>query len=55
LAVNRKRVYRVCRVEALTVQRRKRKQVAASPRQAMAVPTRANERWSIGVVALWSR
>jgi putative transposase len=54
-AVNRKRVYRIYREEALSVRRRKRKQVAASPRQAMPVPARANGRWSIGVVALWSR
>lgn len=45
--VNRKRVYRIYREEALTVRRRRRKQVAAAPRQAIAVPTRANERWSI--------
>jgi putative transposase len=46
-SVNRKRVYRIYREEALTVRRRRRKQVAAAPRQVMAVPTRANERWSI--------
>ena len=49
--VNRKRVYRIYREEALSVRRRKRKQVAASPRQAMAIPTRANERWSIDFMA----
>jgi putative transposase len=50
-AVNRKRVYRIYREEALSVRRRKRKQVAASPRQAMPVPARANERWSIDFMA----
>jgi putative transposase len=46
-AVNRKRVYRIYREEELSVRRRKRKQVAAAPRQALVVPSQANERWSI--------
>jgi putative transposase len=50
-AVNRKRVYRIYREEALSVRRRKRKQVAASPRQAIVVPERANERWSMDFMA----
>ena len=49
--VNRKRVYRIYREEALSVRRRRRKQVAAAPREAMPVPTRANERWSIDFMA----
>jgi putative transposase len=42
---NRKRVYRIYREEALSVRRRKRKQVAVSPRQAIVVPS---ERMSAG-------
>ena len=49
--VNRKRVYRIYREEELSVRRRKRKQVAAAPRQALVVPSRANERWSIDFMA----
>ena len=49
--INRKRVYRIYREEALTVRRRRRKQVAAAPRQAIALPTRTNERWSIDFMA----
>jgi len=50
-AVNRKRVYRIYREEALSVRRRRRKQVAAAPRQAMPLPTRSNERWSLDFMA----
>ena len=50
-AVNRKRVYRIYREEALSVRRRRRKQVAAAPRQAMPLPLRPNERWSLDFMA----
>jgi putative transposase len=50
-AVNRKRVYRIYREEALSVRRRRRKQVAAAPRQAMPLPMRSNERWSLDFMA----
>jgi hypothetical protein len=50
-AVNRKRVYRIYREEALSVRRRRRKQVAAAPRQAMPLPLRSNERWSLDFMA----
>lgn len=48
--VNRKRVQRVYQEEGLQVRRRKRKRRAVVPRVPMAVPTRANERWSMDVV-----
>jgi putative transposase len=46
-AVNRKRVYRLYCEEGLKIRRRRRKQVAAAPREKLAAPTRANERWSM--------
>jgi putative transposase len=46
-AVNRKRVYRLYCEEGLRIRRRRRKQVAAAPREKIAGPTRANERWSM--------
>ena len=48
---NRKRTYRIYREEKLTVRRRRRKRVAAAPREAMAVPSRPNVRWSMDFVA----
>jgi putative transposase len=45
--VNRKRVYRLYCEEGLRIRRRRRKQVAAAPREKIAAPTRANERWSM--------
>jgi putative transposase len=47
--VNLKRVYRVYRREGLMVKRRKRKRVAL-PRAPMALPSRANERWSMDFI-----
>ena len=49
--VNRKRVYRIYREEQLTVRRRRRKRVAAAPREALPVPERPNERWSMDFMA----
>jgi putative transposase len=49
--VNRKRVYRIYREEQLSVRRKKRKRVAAAPREALALPERANDRWSVDFVA----
>jgi putative transposase len=46
-AVNHKRVYRLYRTAGLAVRRRKRKRVAASQRQRLSLPVRANERWSM--------
>jgi hypothetical protein len=47
--VNWKRVYRVCREEGLTVQRRRRKRIAV-PRQPMPIPRVPNERRSMHFV-----
>lgn len=45
--VNHKRVYRLYRLEGLTLRRRNRKKRAAVPRIPLAVPSARNERWSI--------
>ena len=45
--VNHKRVYRLYREENLLVRRKKRKKVAASPRESLPSPTQPNERWSM--------
>jgi putative transposase len=45
--VNRKKIYRLYREEGLRIRRRRRKHVAASPRERLPAPTRANERWSM--------
>jgi len=50
-AVNRKRVYRIYREEHLAVRRKRRKRVSAAPREALAIPSRPNERWSIDFMA----
>jgi putative transposase len=47
LGVNRKRVYRLYCEEGLRIRRRRRKHVAAAPRERLAAPTRPNERWSM--------
>ena len=44
--VNWKRVFRVYREEGLAVRQRRRKRIAV-PRQPMAIPREANERWSM--------
>ena len=49
--VNHKRVYRLYREEGLSVRRRKRKRIGAVERQALALPTRTNERWSMDFVS----
>jgi putative transposase len=46
-AVNRKRVYRLYCEEGLRLRRRRRKHVAATPREKLAAATRPNERWSM--------
>jgi putative transposase len=47
LLVNRKRVYRLYREEGLRLRRRRRKHVAAAPRERLAAAARPNERWSM--------
>jgi putative transposase len=47
LLVNRKRVYRLYREEGLRIRRRRRKHVAAAPRDRLAAAARPNERWSM--------
>jgi putative transposase len=49
--VNRKKVLRLYREEGLRIRRRRRKHVAAAPREKLAVPTGENERWSMDFVA----
>jgi putative transposase len=48
---NRKKTYRIYRDEQLSVRRRKRKRVAAAPREAIPVPSRPNVRWSMDFVS----
>ncbi len=50
-AVNHKRVYRLYRDEGLGVRRRRRKRMGAVRRQALAIPTRPNERWSMDFIS----
>jgi putative transposase len=49
--VNHKRVYRLYGEEALGVRRRKRQRIGAVERQAVTVPTRCLERWSMDFVS----
>ncbi len=49
--MNRKRVYRIYREEQLAVRRKRRKRVAAAPREALAVPSGPNQRWSMDFMA----
>ena len=49
--VNHKRVYRMYREEGLGVRRRKRKRIGAVERQALAIPTWPNERWSMDFIS----
>jgi len=49
--VNHKRVYRMYREEGLGVRRRKRKRIGAVERQALAIPVRSNERWSMDFIS----
>jgi len=48
--VNWKRTYRIYREEGLQVRRKKRKRVAAAPRQAKPVPDMPHKRWSMDFV-----
>jgi putative transposase len=48
--VNHKRVYRLYRLEGLTVRVKRRKRLAASPRVAPPRPTHAGQRWSMDFV-----
>ena len=50
-AVNHKRVYRLYREAGLGVRRRKRKRIGAVERQALAIPTQQNERWSMDFIS----
>ncbi len=45
--INRKRIYRLYRLEGLTVRRRKRKRVTAVPRVALARPWQRGEAWAM--------
>ena len=47
IVVNRKRVYRLYCEEGLRLRRRRRKHVAAAPREKLPAATRPNERWSM--------
>lgn len=49
--VNLKRVYRIYREERLSVRRKNRKRVAAASREALVLPKRPNERWSVDFMA----
>lgn len=52
---NHKRIYRLYRLEGLTVRRKHRKKMASRARVVLPKPTRPNERWSMDFVsdALW--
>lgn len=49
--VNHKFTYRIYREENLQVRRKRRKRVAAAPREAMPVPDRPHKRWSMDFVS----
>jgi putative transposase len=52
--VNHKRVYRIYREEGLAMRRRKRKRFRAEARVPMALPTRANQMWTMDfTVTAW--
>lgn len=48
--INHKRLYRIYAEERLQIRRRRRRKRAARPRQALDLPTRPNERWSMDFV-----
>tara|TARA_E500000178_G_C16881941_1_gene689430 strand:+ start:248 stop:487 length:240 start_codon:yes stop_codon:yes gene_type:complete len=50
LVINKKRTYRLYTEEGLQVRTKKRKKLQR-PRPPMEVPTRANQRWSMGPVS----
>jgi putative transposase len=49
--VNHKRVYRLYRLEGLTIRIKRRKRLAASPRVGPPMPTRPGQRWSMDYVS----
>jgi putative transposase len=51
LRVNHKRVYRLYRAEGLSIRVKRRRRLAASPRQTPPAVTRAGERWAMDFVS----
>jgi putative transposase len=51
LTINHKRVYRIYSEERLTMRRRRRKQAARLPREAVPAPEQPNQRWSMDFVS----
>ena len=51
LVVNHKRLFRIYTEERLTMRRRRRKQAARLPREAVPSPIQPNERWSMDFVS----
>lgn len=51
MLVNHKRVYRLYRLEGLSVRTKRRRRLVAAPREALAPPTRPNQRWSMDFVS----
>ncbi len=49
--VNHKRVYRLYRLEGLSVRTKRRKRMVAAPRTVLPPPTRPNQRWSMDFVS----
>lgn len=49
--VNHKRIYRLYRLEGLSVRTKRRRRLVAAPREALAAPTRPNQRWSMDFVS----
>ena len=49
--VNNKRVYRLYRLEGLSVRTKRRKRMVAAPRTVLPPPTRPNQRWSMDFVS----
>jgi putative transposase len=48
---NHKRIYRIYRLEGLAIRVKRRKRLAASPRQALWPVTKANDRWAMDFVS----
>lgn len=51
MLVNHKRIYRLYRLEGLSVRTKRRRRLVAAPREALAAPTRPNQRWSMDFVS----
>jgi len=49
--VNHKRIYRMYRLEGLTVRKKKRKRRTSVARKPLVMPNRVNERWSLGFLS----